>query len=81
MPEIKTSIDGVGGFSAAGVHAGLKKENKLDLALIVSGADCVAAGVFTKNRVKAAPVLVNQGHLLKNPDRMRAVAVNIMHQF
>lgn len=76
MPELKKSVDSVAGFSSAGVHAGLKKERELDLALIVSDVDCVAAGVFTKNRIKAAPVLVNQEHLLKNPEQIRAVAIN-----
>ncbi|MEO1287181.1 MAG: bifunctional glutamate N-acetyltransferase/amino-acid acetyltransferase ArgJ [Chloroflexota bacterium] len=76
MPELVTSISGVAGFSVAGVHAGLKKDGALDLALIVSDSDCVAAGVFTKNRIKAAPVLVNQEHLSKYPDQIRAVAVN-----
>lgn len=76
MPELKTSIDSVTGFSATGVHAGLKKDGKLDVALIVSDSESVAAGVFTRNRIKAAPVLVNQEHLMKNPDKMRAVAVN-----
>ena len=76
MPELKTSIDAVSGFSVAGVHAGLKKDEVLDLALVVSDEDCIAAGVFTKNRIKAAPVLVNQEHLLKNPEQIRAVAIN-----
>lgn len=76
MPELKSSIDVVKGFSSAGVHAGLKNESMLDLALIVSDSDCISAGVFTKNRIKAAPVLVNQEHLMKNPERMRAVVIN-----
>ncbi|GAB5490278.1 MAG: bifunctional glutamate N-acetyltransferase/amino-acid acetyltransferase ArgJ [Phototrophicaceae bacterium] len=76
MPELKTSIDAVGGFSAVGVSAGLKKDGALDMSLIVSEADAVAGGVFTKNRVKAAPVLVNMEHLKTNAHRMRAVAIN-----
>jgi glutamate N-acetyltransferase/amino-acid N-acetyltransferase len=36
----------------------------------------VAAGVFTQNRVKAAPVLITQKHIQKNPDAIRAVVVN-----
>ncbi|MEM9952954.1 MAG: bifunctional glutamate N-acetyltransferase/amino-acid acetyltransferase ArgJ [Chloroflexota bacterium] len=79
MSELVTSISGVAGFSVAGVHAGLKKDGALDLALIVSDSDCVAAGVFTKNRIKAAPVLVNQEHLSKYPDQIRAVAVNTVN--
>jgi len=43
------------GIQAAAVHCGLKKR-KLDLALVYSSRDCAAAGVFTRNRVQAAPV-------------------------
>ncbi|MGI9861108.1 bifunctional ornithine acetyltransferase/N-acetylglutamate synthase [Moorella naiadis] len=50
------------GFVAAGVHAGLKKD-KLDLALIVSEVPATAAAVYTRNRVKAAPLLVTAEHL------------------
>ena len=47
------------GFRYAGVHSGLKPDpDRLDLALIVSDRPCVAAGVFTRNRVCAAPVRV-----------------------
>ena len=46
------------GFRAAGVAAGLKRRGLLDVALVVNdGPDHAAAGVFTANRVKAAPVL------------------------
>ena len=47
------------GFRASGVHCGLKKSN-LDLALVVSDRPATVAGVFTRNRVKAAPVLYSQ---------------------
>lgn len=50
------------GFVAAGVHAGLKKE-KMDLALIVSEVPATAAAVYTRNRVKAAPLLVTRENL------------------
>jgi glutamate N-acetyltransferase/amino-acid N-acetyltransferase len=76
MPKIQASIQSVKGFRAVGVHAGLKKEGKLDMALIVSDRNCVAAVVFTRNLVKAAPVLVNMEHLQGNANRMRAVAIN-----
>ncbi len=76
MTELSTTINHVNGFSVAGVHAGLKKDGALDLALIVSDTDSVAAGVFTRNRIKAAPVLINQEHLAKSNDRIRAVAIN-----
>jgi glutamate N-acetyltransferase/amino-acid N-acetyltransferase len=49
----------VPGFKAWGIHCGIKKTDKKDLALIYSDRDAVVAGVFTKNRVKAACVLLD----------------------
>src|SRR6266567_1907485 len=47
------------GYRFAGVHSGLRPEpDRLDLALVVSDKPAVAAGVFTQNRVVAAPVQV-----------------------
>ncbi|MEE4354510.1 MAG: bifunctional glutamate N-acetyltransferase/amino-acid acetyltransferase ArgJ [Desulfatiglans sp.] len=51
------------GFKAWAVKAGLKKGNGLDLALIFSEKAAVAAGLFTTNKVKAAPVLLTQKHI------------------
>ena len=51
------------GYNAWGVNCGLKKSGHPDLALIYSEVPAVAAGVFTTNKVKAAPVLVSQEHL------------------
>ena len=69
------SVTAAGGFSAAGVAAGIKASGALDLALVVNdGPATTAAGVFTRNQVKAAPVLwsaqVLTGH------RLRAVVLN-----
>ncbi len=64
------------GFQAAGVACGLKPNGELDLALIVSDSDCTCAGMFTTNRVKAAPVLYDQSILAKNNIAIRAVAAN-----
>jgi len=50
------------GFQASGVHCGIKK-SRPDFALIVSEKQAQAAGVFTSNLVKAAPVLVTMEHL------------------
>lgn len=47
------------GFKAAGVPAGLKKKGGKDLGLILSEKPATVAGVFTNNRVKAAPVLLD----------------------
>ncbi|HSR13988.1 MAG TPA: bifunctional glutamate N-acetyltransferase/amino-acid acetyltransferase ArgJ [Thermodesulfobacteriota bacterium] len=48
----------VPGFKAAGIAAGIKKKDVQDFALIYSEVPAAAAGVFTTNRVKAAPVLI-----------------------
>jgi glutamate N-acetyltransferase/amino-acid N-acetyltransferase len=63
------------GFRAAGVAAGLKPSGNPDVALVVNdGPDFTAAGVFTGNRVKAAPVLWSQ-QVLKG-GIVRAVVLN-----
>jgi glutamate N-acetyltransferase / amino-acid N-acetyltransferase len=64
----------VKGFKAAGLAAGIKKHGGLDLALIVADGPVAAAGVFTKNRVKAAPVLLCQRRLRSG--QARAVLIN-----
>ena len=66
------------GFRAAAVAAGIKKtRDALDLALIVSDSpETTAAGVFTTNRVAAAPVLLSRQNLVESRGRCRAVVVN-----
>jgi len=66
----------VAGFKVAGVHAGLKPDGALDMALIYSETPCAAAGVFTTNLVKAAPVLVDQATLATNNTHIRAIIIN-----
>jgi glutamate N-acetyltransferase/amino-acid N-acetyltransferase len=63
------------GFRAAGVHAGIKASGGRDLALVINdGPSRAAAGVFTRNRVKAAPVLWSEQVL--RGGRLRAVVLN-----
>lgn len=62
------------GFRASGIAAGIKKQVKPDLGLIVSDAPAAAAGVFTKNRVKAAPVLIDMERIASG--KARAILVN-----
>lgn len=63
------------GFRLAGVHCGIKSEAaKEDLALIVTDAPAVAAGVYTQNVVRAASVIRNE--TLTPTDRFRALVVN-----
>lgn len=63
------------GFRAAGIAAGIKAGGKADLALVFNeGPDYAASGVFTRNKVKAAPVLWSQQVL--GTGRLRAVVLN-----
>lgn len=73
--EIAGGVCAAKGFSAGGVHAGFRKNTaKLDLALVVSDTLCSAAGVFTKNKVFAAPVGVSRAHLATG--HARAIIAN-----
>lgn len=62
------------GFLASGTHCGIKRFKK-DLALIYSKTGCKAVGVFTKNKVKAAPLVVSKS-ILKKGKPIRAVIIN-----
>lgn len=63
------------GFRATGIAAGIKKSGALDLALVLNeGPDYAAAGVFTRNQVKAAAVLWSKQVLTTG--RLRAVLLN-----
>ena len=64
----------INGFSAAAVEAGIRYEDRLDLGLIFSEVPAVAAGVFTTNKVKAAPVLLDMERL--GQGKVQAVLVN-----
>jgi len=69
------SVTKASGFQACGLAAGLKTSGAKDLALVINtGPDFSAAGVFTTNRVKAAPVLWSQQVL--SDGRLQAVILN-----
>src|SRR5262245_43742135 len=69
------SITDVAGFSAGAVHAGIKKDGQsLDLCIIASDRPATAAGVFTRNKVRAAPVKLSEERLRSG--RCQAVVVN-----
>ncbi|HZA71331.1 MAG TPA: bifunctional glutamate N-acetyltransferase/amino-acid acetyltransferase ArgJ [Propionibacteriaceae bacterium] len=69
------SVTAAAGFRAGGVSAGLKSNGRSDLALVVNtGPEFTAAGVFTTNRVKAAPVVWSQQVLADG--RLKAVVLN-----
>ncbi len=64
MKELQKGVCAPQGFRAAGIWCGIRKnQSKADLAMIVSDVPCTAAGVYTKNKVKGAPLLVTQAHL------------------
>ena len=65
LKPVKGGVTAAGGFRAAAVYAGIKAANKSrdDMALVASEVPAVGAGVFTTNRVKAAPVRVSRAHL------------------
>ena len=68
------TITNVKGIKAAGISAQLKKSGKKDLALIYSEKKAVSAAVFTKNLVKAAPIILNMENI-KNGNT-QAIIVN-----
>ena len=65
VEQISGGVTAAKGFRASGVHAGVKSNHteKKDLALIVSDCEAAAAAVYTRNRVKAAPIYVTMEHL------------------
>jgi len=75
-PLVRTQgVTAPSGFRAAGIAAGIKASGRLDLALVFNeGPDHAAAGVFTRNQVKAAPVLWTRQVLADG--RLRAVVLN-----
>ena len=69
------SVTAASGFLAYGLAAGLKSSGTKDLALVINtGPDYAAAGVFTTNRIKAAPVVWSEQVLADN--QLRAVVLN-----
>ncbi|SVB09549.1 uncharacterized protein METZ01_LOCUS162403, partial [marine metagenome] len=63
MKQIHGGVTAAPGFKAAGVHAGLKDSHQKDFAIILSDSQATAAGVFTQNRVCAAPVTLCRDHI------------------
>jgi glutamate N-acetyltransferase / amino-acid N-acetyltransferase len=64
MKIITGGVCAAQGFTANGVHCGIRRNrSKRDLSLIVSSAPCTGAGVYTRNKVKGAPILVTRDHL------------------
>jgi glutamate N-acetyltransferase/amino-acid N-acetyltransferase len=72
--QIEGGIAAPRGFYASGVKAGIKYTEKYDVALILSAVPASAAGVFTRNLVKAHPLVLTERHLQKGT--AQAVVVN-----
>lgn len=75
MKQTDGGVTAAKGFEAAGVEAAVKYQNRKDMALIYSTAPCKAAGTFTTNVVKAAPVLWDK-RLVEEAPFVQAVVVN-----
>ena len=75
MKIIDGGVTAAKGFLAAGLAAGIKKGNKKDMAMIYSSTPCMAAGTFTTNLVKAAPVKWDQEIVYHQPSA-QAVVIN-----
>lgn len=75
MQMIDGGVTSAKGFLAAGCAAGIKKENKKDMAMVFSKVPCVTAGTFTTNLVKAAPVKWDQ-HIVYEEGEAQAIVCN-----
>ena len=75
MKQIEGGVTAAMGFEAAGVEAGVKYQNRKDMAIVYSTVPCKTAGTFTTNVVKAAPVLWDK-EIVENSPYAQAVIVN-----
>jgi len=73
LPNVAGGVTAAAGFTAAGVAAGIKRQG-LDLAVLHADRPCAVAGVFTRNRVKAAPVLLDMERVAQGT--ARTVVIN-----
>ncbi len=74
MRTLDTKNFSIPGYKAWGIASGIKKNEKKDLAIICSDREAAVAGVFTKNRVKAAPVLLDMARVKSG--KAQAIVVN-----
>ncbi len=75
ITKINGGITAPKGFLASGLNAGIKNQTKKDMAMVFSSTPCAAAGVFTTNLVKAAPVKWDKEIVTTSP-YVQAVVVN-----
>ena len=75
MVQIRGGVTAAKGFTASGVHVGIRKnKDKKDLALVLSEKPCSAAAVYTTNQVKGQPLIVTSEHLADG--KAQAIIVN-----
>jgi glutamate N-acetyltransferase/amino-acid N-acetyltransferase len=79
LKRIAGGVNAARGFLSAAAACGIKRTGPLrsDLCIVASEAPATAAGVFTTNLVKAAPVLLSRRHL--DSGKARAVLLNRLH--
>ena len=70
MKNLDAKNFSVPGYKTWGIHCGIKKTDKKDLAIIVSDREASVAGVFTKNRVKAASVVIGMAKVKSGKGRI-----------
>ena len=75
MRKIPGGVTAAKGYRAACCAAGIKYKDRTDMAMVLSDVPCAAAGVFTSNKVKAAPVLWDR-ELVQASSPVQAVVVN-----
>jgi len=74
MKVINGGVTKPKGFKASGLNCGIKRSGKFDLGLITSNCLAVNATLFTKNSVKAAPLIISQKHARNN--KIQAIVAN-----
>ena len=75
IQKIDGGVTSAKGFKAASCEAGVKYQNRRDMAMVFAEVPCAAAGTFTSNRVKAAPVQWDM-KIVQAGEPVRAVVVN-----
>lgn len=75
MEQIQGGVTAAKGFQAAHTAAGIKYQNRPDMAMVYSEQPCIAAGMFTSNVVKAAPVIWDRT-LVETGEKIHAIVIN-----
>lgn len=75
MEQIQGGVTAAKGFQAAHTAAGIKYQNRPDMAMVYSEQPCIAAGMFTSNVVKAAPVIWDRT-LVETGKKVHAIVIN-----